>query len=109
LVACHAWRRWRWLTLAASADGRALVQVGELDGDGRIATMWTFVEPLAALDPREVVRPVERAVRTYVDVWSERDPAARRQLLAACLARDARLVGRIAVLVAFHGRLRDAD
>ncbi len=37
---------------------------------------------------------VERAVDTYIRMWSERDPAARATMLEACFAADGRMVTR---------------
>nr|HEX4313648.1 nuclear transport factor 2 family protein [Kofleriaceae bacterium] len=42
--------------------------------------------------------PVEAAVNAYIRASSERDPAARGALLAACFADDARFVTRTRVL-----------
>jgi len=41
---------------------------------------------------------VETAVQTYIRAAAERDPVARAQLLAACLAEDVRFVTRSSVI-----------
>ncbi len=42
--------------------------------------------------------PVELAVQTYIRAAGERDPVARAKLVEACIAEDARLVTRSAVI-----------
>jgi hypothetical protein len=72
-----------------------LFDAGEVGSDGRITALYTFTEPLAAADPSAPpASPVERAAQAYVDLWAERDPAARRATLAACFASDGRMVAR---------------
>src|SRR6185436_13097141 len=72
-----------------------LVDVGEIGGDGRIAALYTFSDPLG--DPEPGGLPADaplaaQAAQRYVDVLAERDPAARRAALDACFASDARFV-----------------
>lgn len=82
----------------ALPDGRRhseLIDIGEIDDEGRIATLLTFEEPLAeAVAPPDAASPAAQAAQRYIDVWTERDPAARRERLEACFARAARLVAR---------------
>jgi hypothetical protein len=80
------------------SDGRLhseLVDVGEIGGDGRIAALYTFADPLGDPDPgglRADAPLVAQVAQRYVDVLAERDPAARRAALDACFATDARFV-----------------
>jgi len=72
-----------------------LVDVGEIGGDGRIAALYTFSDPLG--DPEPGGLPVDaplaaRAAQRYVDVLAERDPVSRGAALDACFASDARFV-----------------
>lgn len=79
-------------------DGRRhseLIDIGEVDGDGRIAALYTFVEPLAeGAAPADEASPAAVAAQRYVDLWTERAPAARRAQLDACFAPAGRLVTR---------------
>jgi hypothetical protein len=88
----------RFRALFAHPDGRPfneLVDIGEVDRDGRIAALYTFVEPLAAgVAPIDPASPAALAAQRYIDVWSERDPAARQALLEACFAPSGRIVAR---------------
>lgn len=88
----------RFRALFTLPDGRRhseLIDFGEVDGDGRIATLFTFEEPLAeAAAPPDAASPAAQAAQRYIDVWTERDPAARRARLEACFAPAARLVAR---------------
>ena len=88
----------RFRALFTLPDGQRhseLVDIGEVDGDGRIATLFTFEEPLAEFDAAaDAASPAARAAQRYIDVFSERDPAARRAQLEACLAPTVRLVAR---------------
>jgi hypothetical protein len=70
-------------------DGRLhseLVDVGEIDDDGRIAALHTFADPLGAPEPGGL--PADAPLVAL----AERDPAARRAALDACFAADARFV-----------------
>lgn len=92
----------RFRALFTLPDGQRhseLIDIGEVDGEGRIATLYTFEEPLAEGDsaPRAVVdmaSPTAQAAQRYVDAFRERDPVARQARLAACFAPAARLVAR---------------
>jgi hypothetical protein len=95
----------RFRALFVHPDGEEhseLIDIGEVDGDGRIAALYTFVEPLAewaAPEDEESLAAV--AAQRYVDLWTERNPAARRPQLDACFAPAARLVTRTRT---FRGR-----
>lgn len=72
-----------------------LVDIGEIGGDGRIAALYTFSDPLSDPEPDGLPADAPRAARAaqrYVDVLAERDPAARCAALDACFASDARFV-----------------
>lgn len=88
----------RFRALFTLPDGQRhseLIDVGEVGDDGRIATLYTFDEPLAEGDaPADPGSPAARAAQRYIDVFGERDPAARRARVAACFAPAARLVAR---------------
>ena len=90
----------RFRALFTHPDGSRhseLVDVGEIGDDGRIASLYTFADPLADAEPGGLpadASPVAHAVQRYVDLWAEPDPAARRAQLEACFAADGRLVGR---------------
>jgi len=79
-------------------DGRLhveVVDVGEIDSDGRIAVIYTFAEPLGDVEPGGLPADAPltaRVAQRYVDVLAEGDPAARRAALDACFAPDARFV-----------------
>jgi hypothetical protein len=79
-------------------DGRLhseLVDVGEVGGDGRIAALYTFADPLGDAEPGGLPADAPRAARAaqrYIEAVAERDPAARRAALDACFAPDARFV-----------------
>ena len=74
----------RFRDRVAYPDGRTYIElfdVGEIDADGRISALYTFVEPLAARDDDAPAHdgpaaPTALAVRRYVELWSERDRAA---------------------------------
>jgi hypothetical protein len=90
----------RFRALFEHPDGQRhseLIDIGEVDGDGRIAALYTFVEPLAsgaAVVPVDEPSPAALAAQRYIDLWTERDPAARRAQLDACFAPTGRLVTR---------------
>lgn len=73
-----------------------LLDVAEVDREGRIATLYTFTEPLPEATQPPAVHDggAAAAAQRYVDAWAERDPAVRRSRLAACFADGARLVSR---------------
>jgi hypothetical protein len=50
--------------------------------------------------------PIQTAIATYLEAWSERDPARRAQLIEACFAPQGRLVTRSREVV---GRAAFAD
>jgi hypothetical protein len=50
--------------------------------------------------------PIETAIETYIQAWSERDPALRKTLIEACFAADGRIVTRGREIV---GRAAFAD
>ena len=87
----------RFRALFTHPDGQRhseLIDIGEVDGDGRIATLYTFVEPIAEGAAAPDASPAAQAAQRYIDLWIERDPAARRAQLAACFAASGRLVAR---------------
>jgi len=83
----------RFSALFTLPDGRRhseLIDFGEVDGDGRIAKLFTFEEPLAeGAAPPNAASPAAQAAMRYIDVWTERDPVARRARLEACFAAAA--------------------
>ena len=92
----------RFRALFEHPDGQRhseLIDIGEVDGDGRIAALYTFIEPLAdgaapVPVPGDDASPAAVAAQRYVDLWAERDPVARRTQLDACFAVTGRLVTR---------------
>jgi hypothetical protein len=95
----------RFRVLFEHPDGEEhseVIDIGEVDGDGRIAALYTFVEPLAeGAVPVDEESPATLAAERYIDLWAERDPAMRRAQLNACFAATARLVTRTRT---FRGR-----
>ena len=88
----------RFRALFTWPDGRQhseLIDFGEIDGDGRIATLFTFEEPLIDGDVApDAGSPAAQAAQRYVEVFGGRDAAARRARIEACFAPAARLVAR---------------
>ena len=88
----------RFRALFTWPDGRhhsELADFGEIDGDGRIATLFTFEEPLVDGDAApDAGSAAAQAAQRYVEVFGGRDPAARRARIEACFAPEARLVAR---------------
>jgi hypothetical protein len=88
----------RFRALFTLPDGRRhseLIDLGETDGDGRIATLFTFEEPLVDGDAApDAGSPAAQAAQRYVEVFAGRDPAARRARIEACFVPAARLVAR---------------
>lgn len=88
----------RFRALFTLPDGQRhseLIDFGAVDGDGRIAALYTFDEPLPDGDaPGDPASSAAQAAQRYVDAFGERDPAARRARLEACFAPAARLVAR---------------
>lgn len=92
----------RFRALFTLPDGRRhseLIDFGEIDGDGRIANLFTFEEPLVDGDAGpgaeiDAGSAAAQAAQRYVEVFGARDPAARRARIEACFAPAARLVAR---------------